>query len=67
MENCLGHTIIMATVVLSWSIPPGCVETFSTLYLHAREMSELYFLPVAGSSEVALHKFLLAGYDQTVR
>ena len=32
-----------------------------------REMSELYYLPVAGSSEVALHKFLLAGYDQTVR
>ena len=35
MENCLGHTIIMATV-LSWSIPPGCVETFLTLYLHTR-------------------------------
>ena len=34
---------------------------------NVREMSELYYLPVAGSSEVALHKFLLAGYDQTVR
>ena len=34
MENCLRHTIIMAAAVLSWSIPPGCVETFSTLYLH---------------------------------
>lgn len=30
-------------------------------------MSELYSPSVASSSEVALHKFLLAGYDQTVR